>query len=41
MVPAIDISAVSRRFGQLLALDNVSFRVEPGEFFAPETRNRG
>ncbi|EEG06701.1 ABC transporter ATP-binding protein [Pseudogulbenkiania ferrooxidans] len=34
MVPAIDISAVSRRFGQLLALDNVSFRVEPGEFFA-------
>ena len=34
MVPAIDISAVSRRFGQLQALDNVSFRVEPGEFFA-------
>jgi ABC-2 type transport system ATP-binding protein len=34
MVPAIDISAVSRRFGQLQALDNVSFHVEPGEFFA-------
>ncbi|MBI3145754.1 MAG: ATP-binding cassette domain-containing protein, partial [Pseudogulbenkiania sp.] len=34
MVPAIDISAVSRRFGSLQALDNVSFRVEPGEFFA-------
>ncbi|WP_024304479.1 ABC transporter ATP-binding protein [Pseudogulbenkiania sp. MAI-1] len=34
MVPAIDISSVSRRFGQLQALDNVSFSVEPGEFFA-------
>ena len=30
----IDVRDVSRRFGQLVALDDVSFRVEPGEIVA-------
>jgi ABC-2 type transport system ATP-binding protein len=34
MPSAISIQAVSKRFGQLQALDAVSFNVEPGEFFA-------
>ncbi|POZ62884.1 ABC transporter ATP-binding protein [Chromobacterium alticapitis] len=34
MSHAIEIEAVSKRYGQLQALDKVSFSVEPGEFFA-------
>ncbi|QEL57033.1 ABC transporter ATP-binding protein [Chromobacterium paludis] len=34
MSHAIEIAAVSKRYGQLQALDRVSFTVEPGEFFA-------
>ncbi|UTH76120.1 ABC transporter ATP-binding protein [Chromobacterium sp. IIBBL 290-4] len=34
MSHAIEIEAVSKRYGQLQALDKVSFTVEPGEFFA-------
>ncbi|MBX9347459.1 ABC transporter ATP-binding protein [Chromobacterium vaccinii] len=34
MSHAIEIEAVSKRYGQLQALDRVSFAVEPGEFFA-------
>ncbi len=34
MTPALDIQAISKRFGALQALDRVSFTVEPGEFFA-------
>ncbi|OHX14845.1 ABC transporter ATP-binding protein [Chromobacterium sphagni] len=34
MSHAIEIEAVSKRYGQLQALDKVSFNVEPGEFFA-------
>jgi ABC-2 type transport system ATP-binding protein len=34
MSSAITIQAVSKHFGPLVALDNVSFSVEPGEFFA-------
>jgi len=32
--PAVEIDAVSKRFGRTLALDNVSFAVRPGELFA-------
>ena len=32
--PAVEIDAVSKRFGRTLALDNVSFDVGPGELFA-------
>jgi ABC-2 type transport system ATP-binding protein len=32
--PAVEIEAVSKRFGRTLALDNVSFAVRPGELFA-------
>jgi len=34
MPSAITIQTVSKHFGPLVALDNVSFTVEPGEFFA-------
>ncbi|WP_440029177.1 ATP-binding cassette domain-containing protein [Chromobacterium amazonense] len=34
MPHAIEIEAVSKRYGQLQALDKVSFTVQPGEFFA-------
>nr|WP_199067061.1 ABC transporter ATP-binding protein [Chromobacterium sp. ASV5] len=34
MSQAIEIQAVSKRYGQLQALDQVSFTVAPGEFFA-------
>ena len=34
MPQAIEIQAVSKRYGQLQALDQVSFTVAPGEFFA-------
>ncbi|WP_434632087.1 ABC transporter ATP-binding protein [Chromobacterium sp. CV08] len=34
MSHAIEIEAVSKRYGQLQALDKVSFSVAPGEFFA-------
>ncbi len=34
MPHAIEIEAVSKRYGQLQALDQVSFTVQPGEFFA-------
>jgi ABC-2 type transport system ATP-binding protein len=34
MPSAINIQAVSKQFGDLVALDNISFTVEPGEFFA-------
>ncbi|AXE32611.1 ABC transporter ATP-binding protein [Chromobacterium phragmitis] len=34
MSHAIEIEVVSKRYGQLQALDRVSFAVEPGEFFA-------
>jgi len=34
MPSAIEIQAVSKRYGALQALDDVSFRVEAGEFFA-------
>ncbi|CUA87114.1 MULTISPECIES: ABC transporter ATP-binding protein [Gulbenkiania] len=33
-MPAIEIQSVSKRYGAFTALDNVSFTVEPGEFFA-------
>src|SRR5438105_11698088 len=32
--PVIEVRDVSRRFGRLVALDHVSFRVEPGEIVA-------
>jgi ABC-2 type transport system ATP-binding protein len=32
--PAIEIDGVVKRYGKLTALDNVSLRVEQGEFFA-------
>jgi ABC-2 type transport system ATP-binding protein len=32
--PAVEIDAVSKRFGRTLALDGVSFDVRPGELFA-------
>jgi ABC-2 type transport system ATP-binding protein len=31
--PVIEVRALSRRFGKFLAVDNVSFHVEPGEIF--------
>lgn len=34
MPSAINIQSVSKQFGPLVALDQVSFTVEPGEFFA-------
>jgi ABC-type polysaccharide/polyol phosphate transport system ATPase subunit len=34
MPSAIEIKAVSKRYGSLQALDDVSINVEPGEFFA-------
>ena len=34
MTAAIDINGVSKRFGPFTALDNVSLRIESGEFFA-------
>lgn len=34
MTIALDIQAVSKRFGALTALDQVSLSVEAGEFFA-------
>ena len=34
MTPAIELAGVSRTFGALHALDNVSFVIAPGEFFA-------
>jgi ABC-2 type transport system ATP-binding protein len=34
MPSAISIQSVSKQFGPLMALDQVSFSVEPGEFFA-------
>jgi ABC-2 type transport system ATP-binding protein len=34
MTSAITIQTVCKQFGPLVALDNVSFTVEPGEFFA-------
>ena len=34
MTAAIEIRQVSKRFGSLRALDDVSFAVEQGEFFA-------
>ncbi|MDE6696707.1 MAG: ABC transporter ATP-binding protein [Muribaculaceae bacterium] len=33
MIPAIEISGVTKRYGTLTALDNVSFQVERGEMF--------
>ena len=33
MTPAVDITGLSRRFGDVQALDGVDLRVEPGEFF--------
>ncbi|MEZ5651416.1 MAG: ABC transporter ATP-binding protein [Burkholderiaceae bacterium] len=33
MHPAIDIESISKRYGSFQALDAVSLRVEPGEFF--------
>ena len=33
MIPAIEISAVTKRYGALTALDNVDLSIEPGEFF--------
>src|SRR3984885_1204873 len=32
-VPAISIQGLTRRFGQLLAVDNVNLNVSPGQFF--------
>ncbi|MCB6183672.1 ABC transporter ATP-binding protein [Leeia sp. TBRC 13508] len=34
MLPAIEISGINKQFGDLKALDNVSFSVGQGEFFA-------
>ena len=31
--PAIDVQGLTKRFGKFTAVDNVSFRVEPGEIF--------
>ena len=33
MIPAIQIDSVSKRYGSLVALDNVELTIEPGEFF--------
>ena len=33
-VPAVAIEGVTKRYGRTLALDNVSFKVQPGELFA-------
>ncbi len=33
MTAAIDIDAVGKRYGELTALDRVSFAIQPGEFF--------
>ena len=33
-VPAVQIDAVTKRYGRTLALDNVSFEVQPNELFA-------
>ena len=33
MIPAIQVSSVSKRYGSLVALDNVELTIEPGEFF--------
>jgi len=33
MTPAIEIQELSKRFGSVVALDQVSLRIEPGEFF--------
>jgi ABC-2 type transport system ATP-binding protein len=33
MVPAIEFEGISKRYGALAALDDVSLRIEPGEFF--------
>jgi ABC-2 type transport system ATP-binding protein len=33
VIPAIQISAVSKRYGSLVALDGIDLTVEPGEFF--------
>ncbi|MDR0250976.1 MAG: ATP-binding cassette domain-containing protein, partial [Burkholderiales bacterium] len=33
MTCAVEFQAVSRRFGNLQALDDISFKVAPGEFF--------
>jgi ABC-2 type transport system ATP-binding protein len=30
---AVDASGVSKQFGQILALDNISFRIQPGEIY--------
>jgi putative spermidine/putrescine transport system ATP-binding protein len=34
MIPAIEFRAVSRVYGEVRAVDDVSFAIEPGEFFA-------
>src|SRR5207302_6862968 len=34
VVPAIDVRSLSKRYGDLLAVEDVSFAVEPGEIFA-------
>jgi ABC-2 type transport system ATP-binding protein len=33
VVPAIEFEGISKRYGALAALDDVSLRIEPGEFF--------
>ena len=34
MIPAIEVRQLSKRYGKLVALDNVDLVVQPGEFFA-------
>ena len=34
MIAAIDVQGVEKRYGKFTALDGISLRVEPGEFFA-------
>lgn len=33
MQPAIEVNNLTKRFGKLLAVDNISFRIEPGQIF--------
>lgn len=34
MTPAIEVRQLSKRYGKLVALDNIDLVVQPGEFFA-------
>ena len=38
--PAIDTTALTRRFGDFTAVDNVNLRVEAGQFFGLDVYKR-